>query len=123
MKSRGFTLVEMIVATMLLVIGVAAALAAISSATSSTGIADEYTTAALLAQQRLAEIALQPDNLSGGGGQGDFGDAYPGFHWQQTNEPTDIANLVRVTLTIQWRSGLMQRSASFTTYELVPQQQ
>lgn len=112
----------MIVATLLLAIGVVAALIAISAATRATAAANDYTTATLLAQQRFAEIAAQPDQLTGGQQEGDFGADYPGFAWQQSVEPAGVAGLVRVTLIIEWGSGLTRRSASFVTYEQVPQQ-
>jgi prepilin-type N-terminal cleavage/methylation domain-containing protein len=120
---QGFTLVEMIVAAILLVVGVVAALACIGAATRSTSLAAEYTTAALLAQQRLAEIEAQPDQLSSGDQQGDFGEAFPGYTWHQTVETTDLSGLVRVTLTIEWPSGATRRSAQFVTYEQTQTQQ
>jgi len=113
----------MIVATLLLVIGVVAALICISAATRSTGIANEQTTAALLAQQRFAELAAQPDQLTGGVQEGDFGAEYPGVTWHQTVEPTGISGLVHVTLTIEWGSGLTRRAARFTTFERQAEQQ
>jgi len=113
----------MIVAAILLVVGVVAALACIGAATRSTSLAAEYTTAALLAQQRLAEIEAQPDQLSSGDQQGDFGEAFPGYTWHQTVETTDLSGLVRVTLTIEWPSGATRRSAQFVTYEQTQTQQ
>src|SRR5690349_19340225 len=71
--SGGFTLIEMVVAAIVLFIGVTAAMVCISSATRATGIATEYQTASLLAQQRIAEIESQPDTeLSGGSHSGNF---------------------------------------------------
>jgi general secretion pathway protein I len=122
-SAHGFTLIEMIVATFLLAIGAVAALACISSATRTAGIAREYTQAALLAQQKFAEIEAQPDTLSGGDQTGEFGDEYPGYSWQQTTETTSFSSLVRVTLTIEWQSGARRRSAQFATYEMIPQEE
>lgn len=120
---RGFTLVEMIVAAILLVVGVVAALTCIGSATRSTALAAEYTTAALLAQQRFAEIEAQSDQLTSGDQQGDFGEDFPGYSWHQTVETTDFSGLVRVALTIEWPSGATRRSAQFVTYEQTQTQQ
>jgi Tfp pilus assembly protein PilV len=113
----------MVVATILLFVGVTAALMCIGSATRSTGIADEYSKATLLAQQQFASIEAQLDQLAGGDQQGDFGEDYPGYSWQQTVETTDFPGLVRVTLVILWKSGAGTRQAQFVTYEQVPQQQ
>ncbi|HZP82265.1 MAG TPA: prepilin-type N-terminal cleavage/methylation domain-containing protein [Chthonomonadaceae bacterium] len=111
-----FTLVEMIVATLLLAIGVAGALAAFSTATRASAMAEQINTAALLAQQRLTEIELQSDTLSGGAQQGDFGADYPGYRWQQNVEPTDYENLFKVTLTVQWGPGNAPQERVFTTF-------
>lgn len=115
-SKRGFTLVEMIVATMLLAIGAVAAMMCIGSATRAAGVSREYATAARMAEQRFAEIAQQPDQIQGGTQSGDFGQDYPGYSWEQTVETTDFAGLVRVTLTITWVSGPVQRSAQFVSY-------
>ena len=121
-RRAGFTLIEMIVATVLLALGVVAALACISSATRSTSIASEYTTASLLVQQRFAELESQPDQIQGGEQNGTF-DQEPGFRWEQTIETTPASSLFKVTLMIQWRSGNIPRSAQFVTYVQKPPEQ
>lgn len=115
--ARGFTLIEMVVATILLAIGVVAALQCMAASSRTCGVANEYATAALLAQQHLAEVEAQADTLTGGEQQGEFGDAYPGFTWRQAVEPTDLPAVVRLTLTIEWPSGSARRMSQFTTYE------
>lgn len=112
----GFTLVEMIVATVLLTVGVVGALGAIHSAAQSTIQADGSQTAAILAQKQITELQLQPDQLTGGDQQGDFGDDYPGYHWQQSLEATDYTNLFKVTVTITWGQTNDQRKRDFVTY-------
>ncbi len=118
-RRRGFTLVEMIVAAVLLVVGVAASLACISGATRTTRVAAEYSQAAFLAQQRLAEIntdAAQQGQITAGEQQGNF-DQYPGFSWDENLETTDFSNVFKLTLTITWPgTGTQQRSAQFVTY-------
>jgi type II secretion system protein I len=98
----GFTLVEMIVATLLLAIGVSAALAAISSGIQASYKADRLQTAALLAERKLAQIELESNNLTGGDQQGDFGKLYAEFKWHESVETTNYPDLFQVTVTIQW---------------------
>ncbi len=126
MKRRsqaGFTLVEMIVATFLLAIGVVSAMVAFSSATRASAFASEVNTAALLAQRQMTQLELQPDNLTGGEQQGDFGEEYPGYRWLQNVETTAYQNLFKVTVVIQWGSSSTPHERVFTTYRSNGQQQ
>jgi type II secretion system protein I len=119
-RRAGFTLIEMIVASILLFVGVVAALEAVASATKGAGVANEITVAALLAQQHIAELEVDTSQLSGGANSGDFGEQYQNYHWDQNVEATDFTNLVKVTLTVSWSSGATPRTAQFVTYELLP---
>ncbi len=111
----GFTLVEMVVATILLFVGGVAAMMCISSSLRITGVAEAHAKAAMLAERRLAELETQPDELTAGDQQGDFGEEYPGFQWTQSVEPTDLTDVSRVTLTITWPNGLRIGRATFVT--------
>jgi len=62
----------MIVASILLFLGVVAALAGISAATRSAGEANEVTVATLLAQKHFAEVEVDTSQLSGGANSGDL---------------------------------------------------
>jgi len=114
-KQTGFTLVEMVVATILLAVGGVAAMMAISASIRTVGDAESYSRAAMLAEMRLAELEAQPETVSSGEQQGDFGEEYPGYTWTQTVEPTDLSDVVRVTVTVKWPMGLRRGQASFTT--------
>ena len=116
----GFTLIEMIVATALLAIGVVAAMGAIGASTAATASAGQMQTAALLGQSKLNEIERQLDTLSGGDQQGDFGADSPGFHWQENVEATDYPNLFKVTVRVQWGGTSLQKERAFTTYLTKP---
>lgn len=118
--ARGFTLIEMIVATILLFVGVVATVMCISAATKSTSIAGEYTSAALLAQQRIAEIEASVDQISPGEQQGQFDGEYSSYSWQQNIETDNTNPVYKVTLTIQWPSGVTTRRAQFVTYIMAP---
>lgn len=112
----GFTLVEMIVATVLLATGVVAAMGAIHGAAQTTMLADGAQTAAMLAQRQITQLELQPDQLSGGAQQGSFGDEFPGYTWQQNAEATDYPNLFQVTMTIRWGGVNDTHQRDFVTY-------
>jgi general secretion pathway protein I len=115
-KRRGFTLIEMIVATMLLALAVVGALVAFNAATQSASHSERLHTVSLLAQRRLTELELQSDSLTGGDQQGDFAPEYPEYQWHQVVEPTEYQNLYRVALTVRWGAPNAPRERTFVTY-------
>ncbi len=115
-KQAGFTLVEMIVAAVLLAIGIAATLGAIASATQATGAASRIEKAALLAQQRITELSIQPDSLRSGEDRGNFAEPNSEFRYIQQVEGTEFETLFRVTVVVQWGSPDHIQERQYTTY-------
>jgi general secretion pathway protein I len=115
-RNAGFTLIEMIIAALLLVIGVSSALGAISAATRTGAYASQIQIAALLAQRQLAETATQSDALSGGDQEGTFDEPYSNYHWKQSVEATDYQSLFKVTVTVTWGSGPNPSQREITTF-------
>lgn len=115
---RGFTLIEMLVATILLAIGVTAALGAISAATNAEGKAHRIQTASMLARQKLSDIAIQAltGQLSTDQQQGTFSPNNPEYHWAENSIATPYTNLFEVTITVTWGSGNNQHQTAVTTY-------
>lgn len=111
----------MIVAVFLLAVGIVAAMICISAATKTTSISNEYTTAALLAQQRFATLEASTDQLVAGQQQGSFAPDQPGFNYDQNIEVTNFPQVYKVTVTITWQTGVVPRQAQFISYELAPQ--
>lgn len=120
---RGFTLVEMIVATLLLAIGVTAALGAISASIQLVSHAKRVQTAAMLAQQQLATLELQSSSLSPGSQKGDFSPLYPDYRWSEEIDSTQYPDLFKVTLHIEWGNPEQPQERDFVTFLRVPQQQ
>ncbi len=82
----GFTLVEAVVAAVLVAIGVVGALGAIGAAARAQAAAGFYHDTALLAQEKMAELEAAP-SLEAGEKKGDFGEAHPGYEWKTQVEP------------------------------------
>ena len=107
-EDGGFTLLEVMVAIALIAIALTAVLGSQSQSVSLAGEARFNTTAALLAQSKMAEIELQdPEDLTAD--SGDFGEDFPGYTWQSSvsNVIFDRADnvsdhLKQVDLTISW---------------------
>jgi general secretion pathway protein I len=103
-RSRGFTLLEVMVAVAILAIALVAILKANVQSLDTLVETRERTTVSLLAASKMAEIeAVGAADWSEF--QGDFGDDYPGFTWQVETAPTEVERLIRVTVTVRPREG------------------
>lgn len=113
---RGFTLVEMLVATILLGLGIFAAIGAINVSVQATGGADFYQNAGLLAQRQINQLETNPESIAPGEQRGDFGGEHPGYRWRQRITSSEYPSLYQVTITIEQGADERPRSREFTTY-------
>ncbi|MFN3651207.1 MAG: prepilin-type N-terminal cleavage/methylation domain-containing protein [Armatimonadota bacterium] len=115
MKSRrGASLVEAMVAVVLLAVGISASVACIGTATEASGRSEEYTAVQLLAREKLSELELQPVQV--GPQQGDFGEQRPGYRWETLTEETETPGLNRVRLRILWGDPERPKQEEFLTF-------
>jgi general secretion pathway protein I len=125
-RDHGFTFLEVMVAVALLAIALTAVLGSQSQSVSLASEARFYTTAALLAQGKMAEIeAKDLDTLSSD--SGDFGEDFPGYTWDVTvgnvylDYPENVSNHLRqVTLTLSWEEN-EHYQYSLKTYRFSPE--
>jgi len=116
--SRGFTLVEALIAIVLIVIGIGGAMGAISAGLRAQTAGRFYSTAARLAQGKIAEIESSSD-LSPGVTEGDFLPEAPGFFWTcEIVEQPELTGLWQVHLEVAHRAASDTRSVSIDTYLL-----
>jgi general secretion pathway protein I len=124
-RDHGFTFLEVMVAVALLAIALTAVLGSQSQGVSLASEARFYTTAALLAQGKMAEIeAKDLGTLSSD--SGDFGEDFPGYTWEVTvgnvylDYPENVSNHLRqVTLTLSWEES-EHYQYSLKTYRFSP---
>mgnify|MGYP005857967917 CR=1 FL=1 len=117
---QGFTLVELVVAFLILTIGVTAVLELVSQSALNARYAKDKTTATVLAQQKLEELLAQPD-LTVGETEGDFGDAYPQFRWRA--RVSEVSSGVSetgitsfwITVAVEWQDRGQRRSVQIET--------
>lgn len=116
-RKRAFTLIEMVVATFVLVIGMIAIMAAYSSVTRTSGRAQVLQTMATLAQRKISELEQDTTAISGGDTQGQFDEEeYATYAWRQNIETTEFQGLFKITLIITWGTNTSEEAREFVTY-------
>jgi len=107
-KCSGFTLLEVMVAIAIIAIALTAVLGSQSQSLSLASEAKFSTTAAFLAQGKMAEIeAEKVEDLASD--SGDFGEDFPGYGWELSvndvtfDEPEGVSDhLKQIDLTVSW---------------------
>ena len=100
-RSRGFTLVEVLVALVIVAFGMGAVLAALTSAADNVTRLREKTYAEWVGFNQLAIVRLQATLPATGENEGDVDFAGSRWHWQQTVEGMDVPGLKRVTIRVR----------------------
>ena len=94
-KPRGFTLLEVMIAVAVLTISLAAVLGLQSKSLTLAAESRFHTTAALLAQGKMAEMAVAGmGNLVSD--SGDFGDVFSGYAWRVSVQNADLPGLEKM---------------------------
>jgi len=124
-QPEGFTLLEVMIAISLLAIALTTLFGSQAQSVSLASTIQFNTQAPLLARLKLSEFTAMADRP--GADRGDFGDDFPGFHWQietmdVTMESSKILNkpaesLQRLTLTVS-RGDKNQYSYELRSYAL-----
>ena len=107
-RNWGFTLLEVMIALAIIAIALVTVLGSQSQSLSLASEAKFKTTAALLAQSKMAEIeAESPENLASN--SGDFGETFPNYHWELTVSDLAFAGveevldyLKQIDLVVSW---------------------
>ncbi len=104
-RRRGFSLLEVLVAMLVLGVGIVGITEGVTLALRSSKEAEVQTRAALLAAGRLETLRAE-GYLIEGEDQGEFGADFPHLGWIQTVARTDLEGLYQVTVTVEdTRSG------------------
>ena len=100
-SNDGFTIIEVLVALVLLGIAVMMTLQLTTQNQNALSQTRRQDTAIILAREKLFE--LEEDGLSASTGKsGDFGEDYPAFSWKASAHATDISEFYRLQLTVSW---------------------
>lgn len=123
-KDAGFTLVEVLVAFVILSIFLGVLYQTFSAGLSGSGNAQRYATASLHAESLLAEIGTE-QSLEVGDTEGDFSD---GFRWKtsirdlETNNKPSVGSkkvaAFDIAVSVFWKSGREVKSVTLKTVRL-----
>lgn len=100
-RGRGFTLVEILVALVIVAVGMGAVLAALSSAAGSTAHLRDKTFAQWIALNRIAEVRLEGRVPSKGKSTGDVEYAGRRWRWEQEVLELEVPGIVRLDVRVQ----------------------
>jgi len=125
-RSRGFTLLEVLLAFVIFALGFATVLEILSASMRSTVRAREYSEAALTAQSIMDLVGTELPLVEGsqsGGADGGFDWTLYVSAWQPSDGDPYLLELAegngtmlyRVDLHLSWQSGFRERSADFST--------
>ncbi len=104
-RQSGFSLVEVMVAILILAIAVAGLTGGITTALGSSKESEFQTTAALLAAGQIETLRAESD-ITDGESDGDFGQGLPLYRWKRTITASQPDGLHEVTVVVEdARSG------------------
>jgi general secretion pathway protein I len=114
--SRGFTLLEVMIAMAILAITLVAVFQSQSQSISMENQAKFLTTASLLAQGKMAEMEAA-DARGVVSGSGDFGANYPDYAWQIDVKDSEISSLKKIELVVMNNKMLVNNAYSIVFYK------
>jgi general secretion pathway protein I len=114
---RAFTLLEVLVAVVVLGIALTALLSTQAGGVRLRSQAEATTTATFLLQERMAQQELDQAYPEVGTRDGDFGTAYPGYRWELAVQDVGLVpNIREVRLAVVWRDGRRKERLELTSY-------
>jgi general secretion pathway protein I len=98
---RGFTLIEVLVALAIVVIGMATVMGALSSSANSVSYLRDRTFAQWVALNQIANLRLSGQQPQTGDSDGDSDYAGRSWHWRQVVAATEIPGVVRIDVSVR----------------------
>ncbi len=98
---RGFTLIEVLIALVIVALAAAAAMEAVSGAADTTVSLRDRSFAQWIALNRIAEQRVEAAPASSGETKGEVEFAGRRWQWRQTSEPLALASLRRIDVSVR----------------------
>ena len=99
--ARGFTLIEVLVALVVVALGMSAVLAALGTAADSAGRLRDVTQAEWIALNQVALVRLNLSAPREGRSEEDIDYASRRWRWRSEIEPTEIPGMLRITVRVR----------------------
>lgn len=99
--ARGFTLIEVLVALVIVAVGMAAVLSALSSSASTVSFLRDETFAQWLALNQIATLRISGQQPPVGNTDGDTDFAGRSWHWRQEVVSTEVPGVVRIDVKVR----------------------
>ena len=120
-KRRGFTLIEVLVTLVFIAIVLPALMRGIGMTTQTAERAKKRTTATVLGQSKLSELAvgITTGQAQNGNSSGDFGGQWPGYRWeadiQNWSQDNTSMGIQEIDLKISWDDLGSPRTITLST--------
>jgi len=115
--SKGFTLLEVMVAVAILSFVLVSLLGLQNSSQRNVILAEKITTATLLAKRMMTE-ALSAKMFVLTEDEGEFEEEdFKDYTWKKTISPTPIEKLMEVRVAVLWKEGERQEMVELVSYE------
>lgn len=118
--SRGFTLIEVLVALVIVSLSVISIYSAFAGISDTLARIDNYNRSVLMTLEKfweLEEALLQPKEVYISDFSGELKDERRSFVWEfESNELEDYPSLKEITFTIQWQQGKRTGQLQAGTY-------
>jgi general secretion pathway protein I len=114
-RGRGFTLIEVLVALLIVAFGMGAVLSALSSAADSTMRLREKTFAEWVGFNQLSTARLNRTLPANGSQEGEVDFAGTRWHWLQTVTDMDVPGLKRITIQVRHADAAASAASATST--------
>lgn len=118
-SSKGFTLLEVLIAMTILAITLVALSRSQSQSVSVSGESRAMTTLCLLANAKMAEMETQ-ESLTGTTQSGDFGTDFPNYAWRVEVRDTDTQNFKRIEVLVHDKRKPADKGFRLVLYKYSP---
>ncbi len=118
LNSRGFTLLEVMVAVAIMAMVLVTLLGLKNSSMEDVMLMQHMTTATMLAKRAMVETTTESKPGQTFELEGVFPEAeYKDYAWKKTIEPTSIATIIEVHVAVLWKEGTRQEVVELVSYE------